>query len=97
MERIRRFTELPIALGFGISNAEHVRAVGEFADAAVVGSAVVAADREDAASRCAPKRSENLLRGCAAGQRVAPIYDGWGFDARFLLSKLAAPCHYFAG
>ncbi len=39
--RLRQFTELPIAVGFGISNAQHVRAVGEFADAAVVGSALV--------------------------------------------------------
>jgi tryptophan synthase alpha chain len=41
VDRIRQFTKLPIALGFGISNAEHVRAVNAFADAAVVGSAVV--------------------------------------------------------
>ena len=41
VERIRQFTKLPIALGFGISNANHVRVVGAFADAAVVGSAVV--------------------------------------------------------
>jgi len=43
--RLRAFTKplgIPIAVGFGISNAEHVRAVGEFADAAVVGSALVA-------------------------------------------------------
>jgi tryptophan synthase alpha chain len=40
--RLRQFTELPIAVGFGISNAEHVKAVGEFADAAVIGSALVA-------------------------------------------------------
>jgi tryptophan synthase alpha chain len=40
--RLRKYTELPIAVGFGISNAEHVRAVGQFADAAVVGSALVA-------------------------------------------------------
>lgn len=39
--RLRQFTTLPIAVGFGVSNAEHVRAVGEFADAAVVGSAIV--------------------------------------------------------
>jgi len=39
--RLRQFTKLPIAVGFGVSNAEHVRAVGEFADAAVVGSAIV--------------------------------------------------------
>jgi tryptophan synthase alpha chain len=40
--RLRKFTKLPIAVGFGISNAEHVKAVGEFADAAVIGSALVA-------------------------------------------------------
>jgi tryptophan synthase alpha chain len=39
--RIRRFTKLPVAVGFGISNAEHVAQVAEFADAAVVGSAIV--------------------------------------------------------
>ena len=39
--RIRRWTKLPVAVGFGISNAEHVAQVAEFADAAVVGSAIV--------------------------------------------------------
>jgi len=39
--RLRQFTKLPIAVGFGISTPEHVQAVGEFADAAVVGSAIV--------------------------------------------------------
>jgi tryptophan synthase alpha chain len=39
--RLRQFTSLPIAVGFGISNAAHVKAVGEFADAAIVGSALV--------------------------------------------------------
>jgi tryptophan synthase alpha chain len=42
VKRLRQFTKLPIAVGFGISNAEHVRAVGEFADAAIIGSALVA-------------------------------------------------------
>ena len=40
--RLRKFTKLPVAVGFGISNAAHVKAVGEFADAAIVGSALVA-------------------------------------------------------
>jgi tryptophan synthase alpha chain len=39
--RIRAKTGLPVALGFGISTAEHVRLVWSFADAAVVGSALV--------------------------------------------------------
>ncbi len=41
VKRIRRWTKLPVAVGFGISNAEHVAQVGELADAAVVGSAIV--------------------------------------------------------
>jgi tryptophan synthase alpha chain len=39
--RIRRWTGLPVAVGFGISNSEHVAQVGQFADAAVIGSAIV--------------------------------------------------------
>ena len=38
---LRQQTDCPIAVGFGISGPEHVRAVWEEADAAVVGSAVV--------------------------------------------------------
>jgi tryptophan synthase alpha chain len=39
--RIRRWSKLPVAVGFGISNAQHVAQVAEFADAAVIGSAIV--------------------------------------------------------
>lgn len=39
--RIREVTTLPIALGFGISRPDHVREVTAYADAAVVGSALV--------------------------------------------------------
>jgi tryptophan synthase alpha chain len=41
VKRLRRVTKLPIALGFGISTAEQFAAVGKFADAVVVGSAIV--------------------------------------------------------
>lgn len=41
VERARRFTSLPLAVGFGISTAAQVREVQSYADAAVVGSAVV--------------------------------------------------------
>jgi tryptophan synthase alpha chain len=43
VERVRRFTSLPLAVGFGLSNPEQVREVQHVADAAVVGSAVVRA------------------------------------------------------
>jgi len=39
--RLRRLTELPIAVGFGIRSAEQAAAVASVADAAVVGSALV--------------------------------------------------------
>jgi tryptophan synthase alpha chain len=56
VERIRRVSSLPIALGFGISTPAHVREVGQWADAAVVGSALVsvvaeAGDAADLATR----------------------------------------------
>jgi len=41
VDRIRRWSKLPVAVGFGISNAEHVTQVAQFADAAVIGSAIV--------------------------------------------------------
>jgi tryptophan synthase alpha chain len=41
VKRLRRFTKLPIAVGFGISTPEQFAAVGKFADAGVVGSAIV--------------------------------------------------------
>ncbi len=43
VERLRKFTRLPIAVGFGISGPEHFASIGSFADAAVVGSAIVQA------------------------------------------------------
>jgi tryptophan synthase alpha chain len=41
VRRIRGVSALPVAIGFGISKPEHVREVGRWADAAVVGSALV--------------------------------------------------------
>jgi tryptophan synthase alpha chain len=41
LARVRRHTDLPLVVGFGISRAEHVRQVGAHADGAIVGSALV--------------------------------------------------------
>jgi tryptophan synthase alpha chain len=41
VDRIRAVTPMPIALGFGVSRPEHVKDITAFADAAVVGSAIV--------------------------------------------------------
>ncbi len=64
--RLRTVTDLPVAVGFGISNAAHVRAVGEFADAAIVGSALVALI-EKTAPADAPKAVGAFIQGLRAG------------------------------
>jgi tryptophan synthase alpha chain len=71
VERIRNYTDLPIALGFGISNADHVRAVNAFADAAVVGSAIVELIERTPpaeASKAVGRFIADLLRDPAAGK-----------------------------
>jgi tryptophan synthase alpha chain len=52
--RVRRFSALPIAVGFGISNAEQFQKVGQFADAAVVGSAIVSIIEKHGANSAEP-------------------------------------------
>jgi tryptophan synthase alpha chain len=60
--RIRRVTDMPVALGFGISRPEHVREVGRWADAAVVGSALVNVIAEAGASPELESKVEEYVR-----------------------------------
>jgi tryptophan synthase alpha chain len=60
--RIRAHTGLPIALGFGISRPEHVAEVGAYADAAVVGSALVSLIAEAGNSPRLVERVEAYVR-----------------------------------
>ena len=62
VRRLRRYTQLPIAVGFGVSNAEHVAEVGRFADAAVLGSAIVA-NIEKAGRTEAPSSIARFIQG----------------------------------
>jgi tryptophan synthase alpha chain len=62
VERIRRVSDLPVALGFGISKPEHVREVGRWADAAVVGSALVSVIADAGVSDDLEKRVEEYVR-----------------------------------
>ena len=52
--RVRALTPMPVAVGFGISRPEHVRDVCAYADAAVVGSAIVDVIGEAAAAGRSP-------------------------------------------
>lgn len=62
VRRIRALSPLPVALGFGISKPEHVRAVGRWADAAVVGSALVNVIAEAGRSPDLGRRVEEYVR-----------------------------------
>jgi tryptophan synthase alpha chain len=64
---MRGVTKLPLAVGFGVSTADHVRAIGAIADGAVVGSAFVRVIEENAASPELPAKLEALARGLAGG------------------------------
>ena len=69
--RVRKFTTLPIAVGFGISLPTHVTVLGGIADAAVVGSALVAeiekAASPEAAAEAVAERIRVLKRAAREG------------------------------
>jgi tryptophan synthase alpha chain len=79
LRRARRFTQLPIAVGFGISLPGHVSVLGGLADAAVVGSALVS-EIEKAAS---PEAAAAALR-----ERVGALKEA---ACRGLSRREAAP------
>ena len=62
LNRVRSNTTLPVAVGFGISRPEQVKAVWEIADGAVVGSAIVAQMEKHAASSDLPMRIAEFCR-----------------------------------
>jgi len=64
---MRKVTSLPLAVGFGISTANQVRAVGSVADGVVVGTAVVRVVEQNATSPDLEKKLEALARDLASG------------------------------
>src|SRR5258706_4839010 len=75
VEAMRNITELPLAVGFGISTADHVRSVGAIADAVVVGSAFVRTVEKYGASADLEAQLEARTRELAAGlgTRAMPV------------------------
>ncbi len=62
LERVRQHTQLPVAVGFGISQPAQVRAVWEIADGAVVGSAIVSQMEQFRESRDLVSRTGGFCR-----------------------------------
>jgi tryptophan synthase alpha chain len=74
--RIKRHTELPIAVGFGVKSAEQAQAIARCADAVVVGSALVEAiektlDGQERASANTVSAVSDLVASLAQGVRAA--------------------------
>lgn len=62
VKRLREFTDLPIAVGFGISSAEQIKETLRYADAAVVGSAIVKEIEKAAESGKAVKNVREFVK-----------------------------------
>jgi tryptophan synthase alpha chain len=62
VRRVRQVSDLPVAVGFGISKPEHVADVWRYADAAVVGSAIVAEIEQAQSPADAVSRAGELAR-----------------------------------
>jgi tryptophan synthase alpha chain len=70
VERVRGVTDLPVAVGFGVSTAAHVAEVWRYADAAVVGSALVSEIEKHADD------PEIVARVGAFARSLLPRFDG---------------------
>jgi len=78
VDRIKRHTDLPVAVGFGVKTPAQAAAIGRNADAVVVGSALVGAIEAslDAANRATPRTVEavtELVGSLAQGVRAARL------------------------
>lgn len=70
VQRLRAFTKLPIAVGFGVSNPQQFAEVGAFADAVVIGSAIVQRIEENSGRE--PEAVSEFLQGLRRGLIAAP-------------------------
>lgn len=66
VRRIRKYTDLPVAVGFGISNTQQFAEVGKFADAAVIGSVIVQTVEQNPGR--APQAVAELIRSLRSGE-----------------------------
>ena len=91
VKRIRAHTSLPIALGFGISRPEHVAEVAAYADAAVVGSALVTLIAEHSGSPDLLDRVETYVRWLKGASACGPREDSQSAGAAARASGVGPP------
>jgi tryptophan synthase alpha chain len=73
VKRIRKFTDLPIGVGFGVSNAAQFAEVGRFADAVVVGSAIVQVIEQNAPTGRAPEAVAEFISKLRSGAATSSV------------------------
>ena len=78
VERIKKHTILPVAVGFGVKTAEQAKVIGKDADGVVVGTAIVQAvantlDKDNKATADTVEAVATLVGGLAAGVRAARL------------------------
>lgn len=82
IRRVRRSTDLPIAVGFGISLPGHVSVLGGLADAAVVGSALVSEIEKFTAADASSSAISNAANALAARIRSLKLAANTGLSRR---------------
>jgi len=87
LRRARRFTQLPIAVGFGISLPGHVSILGGLADAAVVGSALVSEIESATGGNSSPTAVEAAAAALSARMRALKKAARSGLSRRDLSPK----------
>ena len=63
IKRVRRWTEKPICVGFGISTKDHVREVGMHADGVIVGSAIIKEIEKNLGSQDLVRNTAHFVQG----------------------------------
>jgi tryptophan synthase alpha subunit len=69
---VRKHTQLPIAIGFGVSNREQLKALGKMADAVIVGSALVRTI-QDAGNGSIVTDAVRFVRGILGDEQIENI------------------------
>jgi tryptophan synthase alpha chain len=72
VQRVRRQTGLPLAVGFGIGTAEHAAAIAELADGVIVGSALVKAAGSEQSTKAVAELGRQLAQGAHRALPAAP-------------------------
>jgi tryptophan synthase alpha chain len=70
VDLIKHYTNLPVVVGFGVSNSDHVRTIAQVADGVVVGSAIVNCiaqnlDKQEAIGEALQEKMQSLLEANA--------------------------------